>query len=108
MRNRTRRMWDLMLTLLFMFSVLGCSQDKTPPVITIMGNNPFNQCVGMPYADPGATAYDDEDGDITGRIQANNPVNTADTGTFRVVYTVSDEAGNDAEATRVVKVIFCK
>ncbi len=39
--------------------------DTTPPVITLVGANPFTVNQGGTYTDPGATATDNVDGDLT-------------------------------------------
>jgi len=56
--------------------------------------------------DPGATASDNIDGDITGSIVvAGGAVNTAAVGAYVVTYDVNDSAGNPAlEVTRIVNV----
>jgi hypothetical protein len=88
----------------------GCKKDKdtTAPVITITGSNPATACVGFPYVDEGATATDDKDGDISSKIQVTINVDTAQVSNGTVTYKVSDAAGNQATATRVVNVIYCK
>ncbi len=81
------------------------TEDTTPPVITLLGNNPVNLNVDDIYADAGATASDDVDGDITASIVIVNPVNTNIADTYTVTYNVSDTAGNSAtEVTRTVNV----
>lgn len=49
------------------------------------------------------TAIDNKDGDVTDKVQISS-VNTGSAGTKTITYTVSDEAGNKAEATLTVKV----
>ena len=71
--------------------------DTTPPAITLLGANPVNLLIGNTYTDPGATASDDIDGNITGSIVIGaDTVNTAISGTYVVTYDVSDAAGNPA------------
>ncbi len=80
--------------------------DTTPPVITINGNITILLTVGDTYIDAGATATDNEDGNVTSRINITGlPINTSATGTFSIVYKVSDNAGNMAVATRTVEII---
>ena len=80
--------------------------DTTPPVITILGDNPLDHTVNTPYTDPGATAMDDVDGDITNQIVVVNNVDEDTEGTYTVTYNVSDMAGNPAqEQVRTVNVI---
>jgi hypothetical protein len=78
--------------------------DVGAPVITLLGNTTMNILVGGSYTDPGATALDDQDGDITANIVVGGDtvdVNTA--GTYIVTYNVSDAAGNAAtQRTRTV------
>ncbi len=79
--------------------------DTEAPIITIIGNNPETVFVGSVYTDAGATAVDDVDGDLTASIAVVSNVNTAVEGTYPVVYSVSDAAGNTAAATRTVNVV---
>jgi len=80
--------------------------DTTPPVITITGGTPITVFVGSTYIDQGATAMDNISGNVTPAINTTGlPIDTSATGTFSVVYTVSDNAGNIAVATRTVEVI---
>ncbi len=80
--------------------------DLTPPVITLVGADPLNLNVGDTYTDPGATATDNTDGDITANIVVGgDTVDTNTAGTYTVTYNVSDAAGNAAaEVTRTVVV----
>ena len=89
------------------FNAMSPVIDTIPPVITLLGNSVMNLTVGDAYADPGATALDDVDGDISGAIVVGgDTVNTTATGTYIVTYNVADTAGNDApEVTRTVNVL---
>jgi hypothetical protein len=80
--------------------------DTTPPLITLLGPNPVVLNVGQAYTDPGATASDNLDGDITSSIVVDSSaVNTAVPGNYPVTYNVSDVAGNAAaQVTRTVHV----
>lgn len=90
--------------------VFSCKKDKddTPPVITLQGFNPYTVCVGSPYIDAGATASDDQDGDLTDQIDVNVQVDTSQPGEGTVTYQVSDAAGNEAIVVRNVTVIYCR
>lgn len=94
--------------LLFVLLIISCNKDNDPPVITVVGLNPVSHCIGSNYIDEGATALDEEDGDISDKINTINNVNADLEGTYTVLYTVEDKAGNSATATRTVSVIFCK
>jgi hypothetical protein len=81
--------------------------DTTAPVITLKGDAVVKIEVGSTYTDAGATANDNYDGDITGKIVTVNPVNKDVVGTYIVRYNVTDANGNKAaEVTRTVKVEY--
>jgi prepilin-type N-terminal cleavage/methylation domain-containing protein len=79
--------------------------DVTPPIITILGDNPVSINQGTVYNDAGATALDNVDGDITYRISVSNNVINNTPGVYTVTYTVSDNAENQTTAIRTVYVI---
>ncbi len=80
--------------------------DTTAPVITVLGSDPATVDVGSVYSDAGATATDIVDGDLTPSITSTGlPIDTSQPGSFLVTYSVSDTAGNNAQATRTVNVI---
>lgn len=82
---------------------VSCQKDDTTdPIITLKGNSSITISLNSTYTDQGATANDDEDGDISSKITTDNPVNANLTGTYTVTYSVSDEAGNTATAKRTV------
>jgi hypothetical protein len=74
------------------------------PTITLNGAATVNLNVGDTFTDPGATATDPEDGDLTGSIAVGgDTVNTAVAGTYVITYNVADSDGNAApEVTRTV------
>jgi hypothetical protein len=100
----------LILSISLIYSCKKDKKDTTPPVITISGTNPItDHCLNAGYNDPGATAYDETDGDITSRIIVTKNVDTLHVGNYQVKYNVTDKAGNAAiEAIRNVTVIICK
>jgi MYXO-CTERM domain-containing protein len=68
------------------------------PVITLNGSAFVRLTVGDSYTDPGATASDPEDGDLTADIVVGgNTVNTSSAGTYVITYDVTDSAGNAAD-----------
>jgi MYXO-CTERM domain-containing protein len=70
--------------------------DVTPPVITLIGNASVTLEFGATYLDEGASANDDNDGDITAFIITTSSVDTRSMGTHAVIYNVKDAAGNAA------------
>ena len=78
--------------------------DTVAPVITLTGSSTINIAIGEAFTDPGATATDDVDGDITANIVvAGDAVDVNTAATYTITYNVSDAAGNAAtEVTRTV------
>jgi len=57
------------------------------------------------YIDPGATAMDDRDGDISDSIEVDaTEVDTSRVGTYRVTYRLRDSGGCEVTAERLVRV----
>jgi hypothetical protein len=75
------------------------------PVIELLGANPLTITQGQAFVDPGATASDTQDGDLTAAIATDSNVNSAVPGTYEVIYSVSDTAGHTVSATRTVIVL---
>ena len=78
--------------------------DTTPPVITIIGNNPETVVWGSAYSDAGATAEDA--GGPVNVVTDSSGVNTAILGSYTVNYTSTDAAANIGSASRTVNVVL--
>lgn len=78
------------------------------PVITLTGNAEVEIAIRGVYTEAGATAEDDEDGDLTPNIIiGGDAVNNGKEGTYTVTYNVIDSNGNSAqEVTRDVIVSY--
>lgn len=86
----------------------GCGEDDTtPPVITLIGDNPHDLSLGEDYHEDGATATDDKDGDLTSSIVITgaDAIDEDQVGSYNVNYSVSDAAGNVGDAVRAVNVV---
>ncbi len=79
-------------------------KDTLPPIITVLGSNPFTNAPNVPFNDPGAAALDACGGSFA--VTTNNLVNVAVSGTYTVTYTATDSFGNSATNTRTVVVPF--
>lgn len=81
--------------------------DVTSPVITLNGDVIMDLAVNTPFVDPGFTATDNVDGDITGNVTiiGYDNVNTTVGGVYIITYTVSDSNSNETSVTRTVNVI---
>ena len=79
-------------------------QENSQPTISLVGSSTINLEVGDSFTDSGATAEDNEDGDLTPSIITLGSIDTSVVGTYTVTYTVSDSASNTALVTRTVSV----
>ncbi|MDP4144196.1 MAG: DUF5011 domain-containing protein, partial [Bacillota bacterium] len=61
--------------------------------------------VNTPFVDPGFTASDNVDGNITGSVTTAGSVDTSKLGDYTLNYEVTDAAGNSASLTRIVHVV---
>ncbi len=84
--------------------------DTVAPVITLLGDSPLDVNQGATYTDPGATASDDRDGELSaGIIVGGDTVDTDTIGAYTVTYDVSDAADNAAvTVTRIVRVVAAR
>ena len=60
--------------------------------------------LGGTYAEAGATAMDNLDGDLTNNITISGIVDTSSPGTYTVIYSVSDASSNTTAVARTVVV----
>ena len=65
-------------------------------MITLTGSSTINLTVGDTFTDPGATATDGVDGDLTSSITTSGSVDTSTAGIYTISYSVTDAAGNVA------------
>ena len=80
-------------------------RDKKAPEITLNGDAEMTVEAGSEFSDPGYTATDNCDGDITDSVKVSgDKVDKDKAGKYTVTYEVSDSSGNKATATRVVSV----
>ncbi|MBI4090676.1 MAG: DUF5011 domain-containing protein, partial [Candidatus Komeilibacteria bacterium] len=88
------------------FTVTALDDENTQPVITLLGSDPMDLIIGSVFTDPGATALDPEDGDITDSIViGGDEVSTTTAGVYIITYNVTDSDGAAAEeVTRTVNV----
>ncbi len=77
-------------------------EDENPPVITLKGEKFVLLNPGENYTDPGATAKDDRDGDISGLIENSGMPDISKKGSYEITYTVTDKGGNKTTAVRYI------
>ncbi len=75
--------------------------DQTAPEITLNGDEIIYVTDFDEYEEPGATAVDNNDGDVSELITISSPMQLDDN-TEEVTYSVQDAAGNMAQITRSI------
>ena len=90
--------------LTIILSLTGCSNEKdtTPPVISIVGDNPVDLILGVAYTDEGASAVDDVDGPLN--VVSTGSADISTVGTYQITYTATDNAGNQTTEIRIINV----
>jgi hypothetical protein len=108
--NRLKNIFFLITCLPVLF--LACKKnysnkpkDTSPPILTLKGNQNDTITLSTLYADMGAVAIDDQDGDLSKKITVSGAVNVNFKGDYIKEYSIKDAAGNTATQTRNIKVI---
>lgn len=81
------------------------ASSNDAPVLKITGDQYELVDVGGAWVDSGATAMDNEDGDLTGSIVVNGTVNTGVINIYKIKYSVTDSGSLTTEKIRYVAVI---
>ncbi len=78
--------------------------DLVPPVLTLNGDEQVSILAGQEYKDDGCSAFDEEDGDLTDKVEIVGMVDYYIPGTYQLQYCVKDQYGNTATKERTVVV----
>lgn len=78
-------------------------EDTTSPEINLNGQAEMSISINSTYNEPGYTAVDNCD-DVSSKVNVDGSVDTTKPGTYTITYSVTDESGNSASATRKVTV----
>ena len=78
--------------------------DPIAPELVLKGKESMSIKLGSTFEEPGYTATDNCDGDITDRVVVSGTVDTKKVGTYTLEYTVADSYENTVTVTRKVKV----
>ena len=76
--------------------------DNVPPVITLHGHETVILNLGEPYHEKGATAIDDQDGELP--VEMSDTVDINRVGIYTLFYIAKDKANNTSITTRIVNV----
>ena len=77
-------------------------EDNMSPEIKLNGNGTTYVVKGSEFKDPGATAKDNCDGDLTNAIEVSGNVDSNKEGTYELTYKVKDGNNNESTITRKV------
>ena len=75
------------------------------PTLSLIGNSSMSVEGATSFSDPGATASDPEDGNLTSSVQVSGTVDLQTVGPCVLTYTVTDSSGIEVNATRTVNVV---
>ena len=78
--------------------------DPIPPVLTLEGEEVIKLTKGDKYEEPGYSAEDNCDGNITDRVVVSGELNADKVGDYELTYTVKDSYDNTVSLTRKVEV----
>jgi hypothetical protein len=78
----------------------GTVPDVTPPEIELIGSPQLNLKIGDTYVESGFQASDNVFGDMQSKVTITGDVNTSKAGTYEIIYSVVDIAGNVSEAVK--------
>ena len=78
--------------------------DNSKPTINLNGNYNITLSLGQAYQEPGFTATDNCDGNITNKVIVSGNINTNTIGTQKIIYTVTDSSGNKTSVTRNINI----
>ena len=78
--------------------------DLSGPKITLEGDKNIEVTINTEYKEPGFTAIDNLDGDLTKEVKVSDNIDTLTLGDYVVEYEVVDNTGNKTTVKRNVKV----
>ncbi|MEG0026330.1 MAG: polysaccharide deacetylase family protein [Bacilli bacterium] len=79
--------------------------DDVLPEITLIGNNNFYLKKGSKYVEPGFKAFDNNDGNITNKVEMIGHIDVNKKGTYNILYTATDKSGNKKTVKRTIFVV---
>ena len=106
MRNTFLQLFLLFFAGVLVFGVLSsCDEEDTiDPTLTLNGQSHYDVVLNTSFTDPGVVATDTQAGDLNDAVTVDGAVNTDLAGTYTLTYSVEDDGGNTASATRTVTV----
>lgn len=83
-------------------------KDVEKPKISLKGSSVLYIDKGGVYNEPGYTASDNCEGDMTSTVETSGKIDTSTPGTQKITYKTIDKAGNETVVTRTVYVKYPK
>lgn len=80
------------------------TKDIESPVINLIGNKEIKMIVGEEYKEPGYSAIDNCDGDITSNVDIISNIDIYTPGDYEIKYIVNDSSNNKLEIIRKIEV----
>ena len=78
--------------------------DTFAPELTLKGEVEIYIPIGGTYTEPGYTAFDNTEGDISSKVEVSGNVDTGKSGMHTITYSVTDSFGNQTSVNRKVYV----
>ena len=75
------------------------------PVITLNGDSVVELYLNSYYDDPGATAFDAEDGDLSDSVVVTGTYDSSTVDSYVLAYSVTDSDGNQSVEIRTIRVV---
>ncbi|HQI71097.1 MAG TPA: DUF5011 domain-containing protein [Bacteroidales bacterium] len=98
-----RKIKKYLLFFLIIILVSACKKkDEDNPIVTMRGDSFMTVILNDEFTDPGADAYDNNDGPLA--VEISGIVNTDFAGTYYIVYSATDASGNSGQTVRTVVV----
>lgn len=79
-------------------------EEESFPTLKLKGNKNMTINLGDKYIEPGFTANDKIDGNITKKVKVTNNIDFNTPGVYEIKYTVTNSSGNKANAKRKIDV----
>lgn len=85
-------------------SVQAPPPDTKAPLLVLKGDADITLPINHTYQEPGFSAMDDVDGDVSNKVTITGSVDTSRVGVYTLTYLASDSSGNLAQLSRSVRV----
>jgi hypothetical protein len=83
---------------------LAATKNGYPPTLTLTGDINVSVALEGAYTEPGYSAWDVEDGDISAQVTVEGTIDTSTAGPYQLTYSVVDRNGNLATVSRTITV----